>query len=174
MNYIFCLQNQLSQQPSAGSRKLPSPPQFLPEKRNFRPASKHNEPTPQAGRPHPPAGTKRGKHRRGYRKTPLSALQISTLVLLTVNSRFVNRFSQEIDTPFLAVRHRSRTFATQARGKAASTPRKGIQKKRPAPYPFRPPSTRCSHPQRPRTMTSSVWMPWTRRAKRDASADETP
>ena len=44
MIYIFCLQNQLSQQPSAGSRKLPSPPQFLPEKRKFRPASKHNEP----------------------------------------------------------------------------------------------------------------------------------
>lgn len=173
MNYIFCLQNQLSQQPSAGSRKLPSPPQFFAEKRKIPPGIEAQRASPQTGRPHPPARTKTGKHRRGYRKAPLSALQISALVLLTVNSRFVNRFSQEIDTPFLAVRHRSRTFATQARGKAASPPRKGIQK-RPAPYPFRPPSTRCSHPQRPRTMTSSVWMPWTRRAKRDASADETP
>gem|GEM_PF-2086177 len=125
----FRLQNQLSQQPSAGSRKLPSPPQFFCLKIEI--SARHRSTTASpADRPTAPAGrNKRGKHRRGYRKTPLSALQISALVLLTVNSRFVNRFSQEIDTPFLAVRHRSRTFATQARGKAASPPRKGIQKK---------------------------------------------
>ena len=52
MNYIFRLQNQLSQQPSAGSRKLPSPPQFFCLKREkFRPASKHNgQPRRQADR----------------------------------------------------------------------------------------------------------------------------
>ncbi|CCZ49470.1 unknown [Bacteroides sp. CAG:661] len=102
---------------------------FCLKREKIPPGIEAQRPAPQTGRPHPPAGTKRGKHRRGYRKAPLSSLQISALVLLTVNSRFVNRFSQEIDTPFLAVRHRSRTFATQARGKAASPPRKGIQKK---------------------------------------------